>query len=117
MTPTQLSEIRSRLEKATPGPWIADDNSFGGIRAEVYRGHSTVHGEVFPAICHVMSWPAEWGFLGPEETKANRTLISNAPTDIALLLAEVERLTAENLALQRNWVPERYQSSEVKGQP
>lgn len=30
---------------------------------------------------------------------------------------ENEKLKAENLALQRNWVPERYQSREARGLP
>lgn len=38
-------------------------------------------------------------------------------SEFVALAEEFEQLRDENLALQRNWVPERYQSREARGLP
>lgn len=74
-----LEPIRARLEAAAPGPWEV---------AKVWGGDWFFDG------------PYIWD-NGPDNTgepatdKANAVFIANAPTDIAALLAEVERLRKE----------------------
>lgn len=74
MTSEQLAEIKARLEKATPGPWTYK----GGILGNKYLDQN-------PGI-----------FLDRsiEPPINNIEFISHAPTDIAALVAEVERLRA-----------------------
>lgn len=70
-----LQPIKDRLSLATPGPWSLDVTYFQpkSIWARV--------GKLFSA---------------DDATFGDCALIANAPADIAALIAEVERLTAEN---------------------
>jgi hypothetical protein len=73
MTPAQLDAIKSRLAAATSGPWVQAPNKAlsDAVCIDGYDGKVQV--------CRM--WKG-----------GNATLIANAPTDIAALLAEVERL-------------------------
>ena len=70
--PVRLTEIRSRLEKATPGPW----------EQKVHRYSTYYNAKVLiePSVAAVF------------ESNANSDLIAHAPEDIAYLLSEVTRL-------------------------
>jgi hypothetical protein len=81
---TREDEIRERVAKATPGPWVAikqagKDEGAYTIATDRKFGCSFV--EV-------------WGDLSPQPGKqeANAILIANAPADLAYLLGENERL-------------------------
>lgn len=78
MNEEQLAEIEQRLAKATPGPWGVALNDFDTpqIKQEKHKCSCEYHS---PRIATV-----------PNITNAHA--ISNAPTDIANLLAEVRRL-------------------------
>ena len=70
--PDRLTEIRTRLEKATPGPW----------EQKVHRYSTYYNAKVLiePSVAAVF------------ESNANSDLIAHAPEDIAYLLSEVTRL-------------------------
>ena len=79
----QLQEIEQRWAKATPGPWATDS-----CQTIVKTWHQK------PGIC-------EWKIAGIAfnqrnggyfSNKNDAAAIANAPTDIALLIAEVQRL-------------------------
>lgn len=91
----RIQEIKHRHTAATPGPWthsrwapgyvVTDDDKFDVVASVVeYREDGTI----------------EKKFCG-EKSLANREFIAHAPEDIAHLLSEVERLQAENKALQK----------------
>lgn len=75
MTPEQLKEIRERAEKATPGEWHVEDPSFDGWT--VWR----------EGMCLTRCGHAEFDRL-------NADFIAHAPTDIAALRKDNERLRA-----------------------
>ena len=89
MTDEELAAIRERAEKATPGPWF-------GEGAEVFtRGDASFNW--IPTIYHGRS---------PEQCRQQEqdaAFIAHARTDIPALLAQVERLRAEN-AQQSEWI-------------
>jgi len=82
MTPAYLSAIRARLDAATPGPWRHDETHGAGYIV-ASRGVDAEE----PLIAEVAA--------GEPIDSANAAFIENAPTDIAALLAEVERLRRE----------------------
>jgi hypothetical protein len=69
-----LEAIKGRLAAATPGPWYVDE-SLRGVEAQT-------HG--YPV--EIVAWTG----------RADAVLIAHAPGDIAALVAEVERLRADN---------------------
>lgn len=73
LTPKEECAIRQRLADATPGPWYVDE-SLRGVEAR----SSEVGG------IEIVSWTS----------RHCAVLIAHAPTDIARLLDEVERLRA-----------------------
>ena len=82
MTDARLAEIRERWAKATPGPW-AHDRPPGEVYA--LSDGSEIIADVYG---------------GPDgRLEPNSAAIAAAPTDIADLLAEVERLRLEFEAL------------------
>ena len=76
-----LDAIKARLAAATPGPW--EEEREGG-------GYPT--GVVYGPDCTVTSCDSEPGTI---HQCTNAIFIANAPSDIAALVAEVERLKAE----------------------
>lgn len=78
----RMGEIRKRLEKATPGPWITSLwlDGRGGSKPMVAAGGITV------AVTH----PAP--ICDTDECEANATLIAHAPDDLRYLLDRVGRL-------------------------
>ena len=95
----RLSEIRERLEAATPGPW----EYFG----EALMG-SVIRGGNQPSILGVA--------VDPDESQERRRecmgknwcrdahFIANAPSDIRWLLERVEALERENGGLRKNYI-------------
>lgn len=69
-----LNAIKARLAAATPGPWRRGDNRDG-------RGSATIYARRVVVVRYV-------------DNARDAILIANAPTDIAALIAEVERLRA-----------------------
>jgi len=82
-----LDEIRERWAKGTPGPWVICPTIY---RKGEWRFEPGVerNGEFVPLVekegCEYIR---DLGLI-----EANADKIANAPTDIAFLLAEVERL-------------------------
>lgn len=90
MTPSELQAIKGRWAKATPGPWFVEN---GEIVKPINDGE-----RLFLVVGNEVD---EDGFVGEfVMSSADAQAIANAPTDIADLLAEVERLQAENLSMK-----------------
>lgn len=68
----RLTQIRARLDAATPGPWVVTPPREGKRSSGVRRGRLEI----------------AWSVYATEDAD----LIAHAPADIAWLLAEVERL-------------------------
>ena len=83
--PLDLAPIRARLEAATPGPW----SEAGSVPRAIVAAHN--------ADINLLSLYTFGDGDGPYAVVASQddaALIAHAPTDIAALLAEVERLQA-----------------------
>ena len=116
---TKLEAIRKRLERATPGPWFVAEQPFDDRSTAVYGDNKAQvsidpHGARFIADCDVTM---EWTEGEPDQSvfdRANARFIANAPTDIAYLLATVEKLrialTAEIAEVRRLGGKALYQS-------
>jgi hypothetical protein len=91
MTPAELAEIRARAEAATPGPWVRYSRDFRDARS---------HSVVGPG--HAVRAFTGYGPRGGT-AQTDAEFIAHARTDVPALLAEVERLTAENDRLRVMW--------------
>lgn len=83
MSPT-IEEIKAALDAATPGPWDSpwsEDAGQWGEENVAFRAE----GEI---VCGVIYYDGPRLAVKPEDAH----LIANAPTWLAVLLAEVERL-------------------------
>lgn len=83
MTDDELCAIQGRLRNITPPPWFHVLASIVGTKDDPESSDAT-------CVCCT-----EWGYCG-DDPQANAAFIANAPTDIARLLAEVERLGKES---------------------
>lgn len=86
-----LQPIKARLAAATPGPWTADLNASGMATVAVESSKPSLLASLagvaqVNTIMVVSSGP----LYGSPAQDAD--LIANAPTDLAALVAEVERL-------------------------
>lgn len=86
MTDEELDAIQGRLKNITPPPWFHVLASIVGTKDDPESPDAT-------CVCCT-----EWGYCG-DDPQANAAFIAHAPTDIARLLAEVERLREENKRL------------------
>lgn len=104
-----LEPIKARLAAATPGPWSSCDKcKCTSIACSGYPVANVVKGkwgDEFPAVRLTGTGPLtataeaymemyEYGEVPEEEAMGNRAFIREAPTDVAALVAEVERLRA-----------------------
>lgn len=85
---TKLDEIKSRLESASPGPWVIIEST----------------GDIFTPERDVLA--TVYDNPGEEVAISNQQLIGHAPEDISWLIGEVERLTAEKAELKAPWGPD-----------
>lgn len=78
----RIEEIRARLEKITPGPWVWDEpGSWHGLEARVFVPDP--YGVV--AQIPIEAWrPRSIG-------RANAAFIAAAPEDVSFLLSQLER--------------------------
>ena len=99
MTPERLAEIRQRADVATPGPWSRHDFAFAGqdepSSIVVFRGtefdwNAVMYDNEF--VCEMPTWDRQ------EDDDA--LFISHARQDVPDLIAEVDRLAAENRDLR-----------------
>lgn len=86
MTKEQLAEIRARVEAATPGPRVVGEHS-GAVTAPGSSRES--ENDAFYGGC----------LAGESLEPHNSAFVAWARWDIPALLAEVDRLTADNAAL------------------
>ena len=97
MTEERLAEIMEREKSATQGPWKAgkDDFTKNIIQAAKDRGTIIVQRR----DDHNMFWNS---YIPIAQTFADADFIAHAREDIPALLAEVERLRAENEVLGKS---------------
>lgn len=88
MTDEELCAIQGRLKNITPHPWFHVLASIVGTKDDPESPDAT-------CVCCT-----EWGYCG-DDPQANAAFIAHAPTDIARLLAEVERLRSEVTRLDK----------------
>lgn len=91
MTDDELAEIKGRLTMATPGPWAHGQNGgyvILGYKPEMKR----IDGYGADDHICILDDGDQYRYRSEDEQLANAKFIANAPTDIARLLAEVERL-------------------------
>ena len=88
MTDPDLTPIKARLDAATPGPWAVVDDLAVTAAPEV-GGDDSCLSIVIPAIVEFTPRAADAEF------------IAHAPTDIAALVAEVERLQEQLADVER----------------
>ncbi|MDH6141122.1 hypothetical protein P3T35_003135 [Kitasatospora sp. GP30] len=84
----QLTTIRARHQAATSGPWR--NEPYGGL------GPETVLGPGMPAV-------AALDFGDGDQADADRDFVLNAHTDMAAVLAELDRLRAERDRYRAAW--------------
>ena len=89
----QIADIRARLAARTPGSWIATLDNDGWCV-------SSVPDEGAPQ----QRMETRLGSGSPASDTSDACFIASAPDDIATLLAEVERLTAERDASHRDGI-------------
>lgn len=88
MNEQEISEIKSRAEKATPGPWHwkgVDDSEFY---------------ELEPQVISALGQGSDSFWI---RNPADRDLIQNCRTDIPALLCHIDTLKKENEFLQANY--------------
>ncbi len=104
----RIEQIKERLAKATPGPWLVSNSVnagwVGGVVCEPW--HEIVSGRfpgeqsftntvAVPALNHNCEIESDAGH--------NMTLIANAPADIQYLIDEVEGLCKLNDEIRAEW--------------
>lgn len=82
-----LEEIKAREQTATPGPWEYVDNGFYGYIVPQGKDMDSMIAGGEPCEGRICDGP-------------DTQFIAHARTDIPALIAEAERLTKENVALQ-----------------
>lgn len=95
----EIEAIRERWQQAPPGPWRWDDQPDGVIRVWLRDDPDAPSAGYEPTIACLM-------FPGDMETYEGADLrladaIAAAPSDIAALLAEVDRLRGERAETPR----------------
>ena len=101
----RIAEIRARWSAATPGPWNLStstsrkEEKWRTIRAQ---GRAVVRVDEFTRH----SGGESETYCGVWIDDANARAITEAPADLAFLLAEVDRLTEELAAMKRQWEPD-----------
>jgi hypothetical protein len=84
---TTIDEIKARLAAATPGPWRPERT----VMVDDFGEPEVTHGHVLVDHCPMHDGPA---YVVQLCAPVNADFIAYAPTDMAFLLAEVERLRA-----------------------
>ena len=88
-----LDAIKERLAKATPGPWAVCKRPANSTWVQGGTIGSVPHGSRVADTC----------VLGPNYAH-DAAFIAHAPTDIAALVAEVERLRREVDDMSEPWI-------------
>ena len=96
--PLDLDPIRTRLEAASPRPWRWED--WGDPPVDHERNAHTLASDelgLTKAICTAAQVTSMW------KNPADADLIAHAPSDIAALIAEVERLRGTDPEMAMMW--------------
>jgi hypothetical protein len=87
---SRIDEIRERLSKATPGPWMWNPYTFRGGYSGIVGAYNT--DVLYPNRCNDGDTGDAWFEESPSE--ADRELIAHAITDIPALLQHIEELAS-----------------------
>lgn len=85
--PDRIEEIKARLAKATPGPWVWDGDPVQPDALFSDTAEVTIFEAVDAYNNAAMRWPGQ-------NRVADQAFIAHAPEDIAYLLAELETARA-----------------------
>lgn len=88
----RIVAIRKRLAAATPGPW--EKQTYDADACGVPIIGNNLGGLVAVSSC----WPTEIDTDGSDRVTANADLIAKAPSDLAFLLEQVERMQWRDMA-------------------
>lgn len=97
----RLKEIRERLEKATPGPWLKGSWRGQCKKSHYHGGESCKYDYTLDASAACVSTATEnqeligYDDYGPVLGDNDAEFIAHAREDIPFLLSEIERVTAE----------------------
>lgn len=86
-----LEAIKARVDKATPGPWWIDSH---GMACVSHAGETATVIFIIDRDQMGKARRQENGNLSAWPNDNDATLIANSPTDLATLIAEVERLNS-----------------------
>jgi hypothetical protein len=100
LTDGDLREIASRCEAATPGPWMVrqfdDDHAMGLVAVTAGNDDADEtrwpHFDVESIVCMTLLQYPRMVDIKDQRWQENATFISQARTDIPMLLAEINRL-------------------------
>jgi hypothetical protein len=97
VTKEQLAQIKQRMEAATPGPWKAGRGSREEMEIPINapKGEARLDMSAWSGLISVYGIHGEE--RGYEVGQANAAFVAGARTDVALLVAEVERLNGWGL--------------------
>jgi hypothetical protein len=95
MTQEQVDEIKARVDAATPGPWLSRTSSNWVDGKRTTTEYFVMREDDDVAVCADCVDPNT-----SKPSEANADFIAYAREDIPALLAEVERLQAENARLR-----------------
>jgi hypothetical protein len=88
-------QIREALAKATPGPW-----KWNELRGDYYSDLGAIIGANDNKVCWFGNYETYYPTAGDEPEEPDREIMINAPTWLAQLLDENERLREENGSLR-----------------
>ena len=87
MTPGEIQEIRERVDKATPGPWVA---GWDGKERESELGVVALN------LGGIDTKPNKYGYANSwKHVEANQRFIAAARSDIPKLLSHIEEQQGE----------------------
>lgn len=90
--------LRKQLEAITPWPWLADCH-----RMQDYgrRSHAMIWSKAKPAVCPIAAVVVAAEGCDQAEGRATAQFIAAAPSAVAGLLSEIERMERENAELRK----------------
>lgn len=107
MTAERRAAIKARADAATPGPWVVSSEYASGVDLGYKPDHERTwgYGCGNDFVCDLNDGEYH-EYHNKAEQMANASFIAHARENVPALMAEVERLRAENKRLEKaaNWL-------------